>query len=61
MTNQNHRALLAFSVLDCGAIGDDQTLNTQAIQVAIEACYQASGGTIYFPSGNYFTGAIIID
>ncbi len=58
MTHLGHSAS-AFNVLDHGAIGDGQTLNTTAIQAAIEACHQ-SGGTVYFPSGHYLTGSLIL-
>jgi hypothetical protein len=45
-------------VLDYGAVGDGQTLDTQAIQAAIEACRMAGGGTVYVPAGAYVTGPI---
>jgi polygalacturonase len=48
----------AFNVLDYGAVGDGQALNTQAIQSTIEACRAAGGGTVYVPAGAYVTGPI---
>lgn len=48
------------SILDYGAVGDGQTLNTPAIQAAIEACSQAGGGTVYVPAGDYVTGSVIL-
>jgi len=49
-----------FNVLDYGAVGDGQALDTQAIQSAIQACSQAGGGTVYFPAGNYVTGSTFL-
>jgi polygalacturonase len=49
-----------FNVLDYGAVGDGQILDTPAIQSAIEACYQAGGGTVYFPAGHYVTGSLFL-
>jgi len=45
-----------FSVTDYGAVADGQTLNTQAIQKAIDACTNAGGGAVVFPPGAYLTG-----
>lgn len=47
-----------FSVLDYGASPDGVTKNTSAIQKAIAAAAEAGGGTVLFPKGKYFTGAI---
>jgi polygalacturonase len=47
-----------FNILDFGAVGDGQTLNTEAIRRAIEACQEAGGGTVFVPAGTYLTGAI---
>jgi polygalacturonase len=41
-----------------GAIGDGATLNTAAIQTAIDVCSAVGGGTIQFPAGRYVTGTI---
>ncbi len=45
-----------FNVKNYGATGDGQTLDTPAINRAIEACRQAGGGTVLFPAGRYVTG-----
>lgn len=47
-----------FNVLDFGAKPDSVTMNTIAIRNAIEACYKQGGGTVIFPKGIFFTGAI---
>jgi hypothetical protein len=48
----------AFSVREFGAVGDGATLDTAAIQAAIDACTQQSGGTVYFPPGDYLSGTL---
>jgi len=49
-----------FNVLDYGATGDGQTLDTAALQAAIEACSRAGGGTVYVPAGQYVTGSLFL-
>lgn len=46
-----------FSVRDFGAKGDGITLDTKAIQKAVDKC-AVSGGTVVFSSGKYLTGSI---
>lgn len=41
-----------------GAIGDGQTLNTHAIQAAVDDCHRHGGGTIWVPHGRWVTGTI---
>ena len=47
-----------FNVKDYGASGNGTTLDTGAINKAIEACSSAGGGTVYFPPGTYLSGSI---
>ncbi len=47
-----------FNVLDFGAQGDGSTLNTLAIQKAINAC--TNGGTVYIPEGKFLSGALFL-
>jgi polygalacturonase len=43
----------AFDARSFGATGDGQTLDTDAINKAIEAAATAGGGTVYFSAGTY--------
>jgi hypothetical protein len=42
-----------FDVRDHGARGDGSTLDTDAINAAIDAAAAAGGGTVFFPAGTY--------
>jgi polygalacturonase len=45
-----------FNVRDYGATGDGKTLDTAAIQKAVDAASAAGGGTVLIPGGNFLTG-----
>ncbi len=47
-------------VREYGAKGDGETLNTEAIQRALDACFSAGGGRVIISDGVYMTGTIII-
>ncbi|MEO8111887.1 MAG: glycoside hydrolase family 28 protein [Ginsengibacter sp.] len=47
-----------FSIKDYGAIGDGQTLNTNAFKKAITECEAAGGGKVIVPQGLWLTGPI---
>lgn len=49
-----------FSILDFGAAGDGLTLDSPAIQRAVDACAANGGGTVYVPSGRYVCGTVHI-
>ena len=49
---------VVINVLDHGAIGDANTLNTGAFRKAVTACAEREGGTIFIPTGIYRTGPI---
>lgn len=41
-----------------GAVGDGNTLNSAAIQQAIDHCAQTGGGKVIFPAGRFVSGTI---
>src|SRR5689334_25194249 len=47
-----------YDVKAMGATGDGKTLDTPAINKAIEAANAAGGGTVYFPPGTYLCYSI---
>jgi hypothetical protein len=47
-----------YNIRDFGAQGDGKTLNTQAIQKAIDSCRSSGGGTVLIPAGSYLTGTL---
>ncbi|MGC9395057.1 MAG: glycoside hydrolase family 28 protein [Anaerolineae bacterium] len=57
LSNKPH---ITYNVLDFGATGDGETLDTAALQAAIEACSQAGGGTVHVPAGQYVTGSLFL-
>jgi polygalacturonase len=49
---------MQYNVLDHGAIADGKTLNTKAIQTAIDQCFLAGGGEVTVPTGIFLTGGL---
>ena len=47
-----------FNIIDFGAIGDGETICTEAFQQAISACSDSGGGRVIVPEGEFLTGAI---
>ena len=47
-----------FNLKDFGGVGDGATLNTSALQKAIDACTKAGGGVVRVPSGRYVIGTV---
>jgi polygalacturonase len=47
-----------FNIRDHGAKGDGKTLDTAAINKAIETAASKGGGTVYFPAGTYLSFSI---
>jgi len=51
-------AQVLYDVSDYGAKGNGQTLCTEAIQKAIDACAADGGGTVYLPPGRFVSGTL---
>ena len=49
-----------FNVRDYGVAGDGKTLDSPAIQKAIDVCAQAGGGTVLIPAGTYLSATIAL-
>ena len=49
-----------FNVRDFGAVGDGKTLDTAAINKAIDACTAAGGGQVLLPPGTYLSGTVML-
>lgn len=49
-----------FQTSSYGVVGDGKTLNTAAIQKAIDACAAKGGGIVAFKPGSYVTGALYL-
>ena len=47
-----------YNVRDFGATGDGKTLDTAAVQAAIDACNKDQGGTVLVPAGIFVIGTI---
>ncbi len=49
-----------YSVKDFGVIGDGKTLNSLALQKAIDFCASQGGGKIVLPKGEYVLGTVFL-
>jgi hypothetical protein len=49
-----------YNITDFGAKGDSSTVNTGAIQNAIDACHKNGGGRVVIPNGQFVTGSIML-
>jgi len=47
-----------WDVFQSGAKGDGKTMDTKAIQSAINQCHQAGGGKVYLHNGTFLSGTI---
>jgi Glycosyl hydrolases family 28 len=47
-----------YNIRDYGAVGDGKTLNTAAVQAAVDACFKDGGGTVLVPAGVFQIGMI---
>jgi hypothetical protein len=49
-----------YNIRDFGAQGDGTTLNTAALQTAIDTCTKDQGGTVIVPAGTFVIGTVEI-
>lgn len=49
-----------YNVLEFGVVADSSIVSTSKIQSAIDKCYQAGGGRVYFPPGKYKSGNVVL-
>ena len=55
---QHAPAKKTYNILDYGAVPDGKTINTKAIQSAIDAASKNKGGKVIFPKGKFLSGSI---
>jgi polygalacturonase len=51
-------APVRYVISERGAVGDGATVNTKAIQAAIDACAAGGGGVVVVPAGVFVSGAL---
>ncbi len=49
-----------FNITSYGAKGDGKTLNTVAVQKAIDQCSESGGGVVRIPAGRFVIGTVIV-
>ena len=49
-----------YNIIDFGAIPDGKTINTRAIQLALDQCNANGGGVVFVPEGKFISGTIIM-
>ncbi|HTV62193.1 MAG TPA: glycosyl hydrolase family 28 protein [Verrucomicrobiae bacterium] len=49
-----------YNIRNFGAAGDGKTLDTAAVQAAIDACHKDQGGTVVVPAGVFVIGTVEI-
>ncbi len=52
--------LRRFNVKDFGAVADGVTLDSPAVQKAVDACAAAGGGTVLFPKATYVLATVFL-
>jgi polygalacturonase len=58
--SSNAQAARCWLATEHGAVGDGTTVNTKALQAAIDDCARSSGGTLVIPAGTFLTGALFL-
>jgi polygalacturonase len=56
--DEKMRGAGVYNIREFGAKGDGKTLDSKAVQAAIDACHQDKGGTVLVPAGDFVIGTI---
>jgi hypothetical protein len=56
--NKNDFGTRIYNIRNYGAKGDGVTLDTAALQAAVDACNRDGGGTVLVPAGTFLIGAV---
>ncbi len=56
--SENTLGARVYNIRDFGAKGDGKTLDTAAVQAAIDACARDQGGTVLVPAGVFAIGTV---
>jgi len=56
--SSNDLGARVYNVRDYGAKGDGMTVDTAAVQAAVEACNRDGGGTVLVPAGTFHIGTL---
>jgi hypothetical protein len=59
-TDEKNLGARVYNVRDFGAKGDGTTLDTAAVQAAIDACTREQGGTVLVPAGDFVVGTLAL-
>jgi polygalacturonase len=57
-TADSNSGACTYNIRDFGAVGDGKTLDTAAVQAAIDACHKDEGGTVLVPAGVFVIGTV---
>ncbi len=49
-----------FDITKYGAVGNGKTLNTEAVQKAVDACNENGGGMVMIPTGTFLIGTVYL-
>jgi hypothetical protein len=49
-----------YNVLNYGAVADGKTLNSAAVQRAVDECSKNGGGVVYFPRGSFVLSTVFL-